>query len=88
MIEGFQALHEDNEKILILVKMIAQSQTDLPCFKRGAQHAINELSQRLTPLGPNVRLDKTQCAYEIDKIIGDAYRTWSTLIYDQFQYVS
>lgn len=36
MIEAFQALHEDNEKIIILVKLLAQSQEDLPCFKRGA----------------------------------------------------
>lgn len=86
MIEGYMALHEDNEKILILVKMLAQSQSDLPCFKRGADQAIAELCQRLTPLGPSHRLDKAQCAYEVDKIIGDAYRTWSTYVYDQYQY--
>lgn len=44
MIDGFQALHEENEKIMILVKMLAQSQEDLPCFKRGVNQAINELS--------------------------------------------
>ena len=52
--------------------------------KRGAEQAIAELCQRLTPLGPNVRLDKAQCTYEVDKIIGDAYRTWSTYVYDQY----
>jgi len=49
MIDGFQALHEENEKIMILVKMLAESQGDLPCFKKGANQAISELSQRLTP---------------------------------------
>lgn len=43
MIEGYQALHEDNEKLIILVQMLAQSQSDLPCFKRGADEAIHEL---------------------------------------------
>jgi phosphatidylinositol 4-kinase B len=43
MIEGYQALHEDNEKIIILVKILAKSQSDLPCFKRGVNEAINEL---------------------------------------------
>lgn len=84
MIEGYQALHEDNEKIIILVKILAQSQGDLPCFKRGVNQAINELSQRLTPLGPNVRLEKATCTYEIDKIIRDAYKSWSTVVYDQY----
>ena len=86
MIEGYQALHEDNEKIIILVKILAQSQSDLPCFKRGVNEAINELCQRLTPNGPNVRLDKAACTYEIDKIIRDAYKSWSTIVYDQYQY--
>ena len=86
MIEGYQALHEDNEKLIILVQMLAQSQSDLPCFKRGASEAIHELKQRLTPLGPQVRLDKANCAYEVDKIIGDAYKSWSTVVYDHYQY--
>ena len=84
MVEGYMALHEDNEKVLVLVKMLAQSASDLPCFKGGAEQAIAELCQRLTPLGPNVRLDKAQCTYEVDKIIGDAYRTWSTYVYDRY----
>ena len=58
MIDGYQALHEDNEKILILVKMIAQSQKELPCFKRGVDEAVKELRHRLTPKGPNVRLTR------------------------------
>lgn len=86
MIEGYQALHEDNEKIIILVQMLAQSQSDLPCFKRGVDEAILELKQRLTPLGPGVKLDKAACAYEIDKIIRDAYKSWSTVVYDRYQY--
>ena len=86
MIEGYQALHEDNEKIIILVKLIAASFEDLPCFKRGAAPAIEELCQRLTPLGPGVKLDKARCTYEVDKMIRDAYKSWTTMIYDQYQY--
>lgn len=88
MIEGYQALHEDNEKIIILVKMLAQAQGDLPCFKRGVNEAINELSRRLTPLGPHVRLDKEACAVEIDRIISEAYESWSTVVYDHYQWCS
>ena len=61
MIEGFQALHEDCEKLIILVKMLAKSQADLPCFKRGADSAISELCQRLSPKGQNVRLTRAEC---------------------------
>jgi len=67
--------------------MLAQSLGDLPCFKRGASEAISELKQRLTPLGPQVRLDKEKCAYEVDKIIRDAYKSWSTVVYDHYQYI-
>lgn len=86
MIDGYQALHNDNEKIVILVQMIGQSQKDLPCFKRGVSEALHELKQRLTPLGPKVKLNRAQCTYEIDKIIREAYKNWSTSIYDKYQY--
>jgi len=82
MVEGFQALHEDNEKIIILVQMMAQSQKDLPCFKRGATEAIFELKQRLIPLGPKIKLNRAQIQYEVDKIIREACRSWTTGIYD------
>eukprot|EP00356_Strombidium_inclinatum_P001737 CAMPEP_0170511186 /NCGR_PEP_ID=MMETSP0208-20121228/66167_1 /TAXON_ID=197538 /ORGANISM="Strombidium inclinatum, Strain S3" /LENGTH=219 /DNA_ID=CAMNT_0010794703 /DNA_START=2067 /DNA_END=2722 /DNA_ORIENTATION=- len=58
MVEGFQALHQDNEKIVILVQMIGESQKDLPCFKVGVAETIHELKKRLTPLGPRVRLSR------------------------------
>ena len=39
---------------------LAQSQKDLPCFKRGATEAIFELKQRLIPLGPKIKLNRAQ----------------------------
>ena len=86
MIEGFQALHEDSEKLIILVKMVAQSQGDLPCFKRGAESAISELCERLMPKGKNVRLDREACEEEVSAIIQAAYNAWTTVIYDRYQY--
>lgn len=66
--------------------MIGQSHKDLPCFKRGVSEALHELKQRLTPLGPKVKLNKGQCTYEVDKIIREACKSWSTSIYDKYQY--
>ena len=49
MIQGYKALNEDYEKIMILVHMMGTSQRDLPCFKRGFDTTIAELKSRLTP---------------------------------------
>lgn len=43
MVEGYQAINHDNEMLIILVQMMAQSQEDLPCFRRGVNETINEL---------------------------------------------
>jgi len=86
MVEGYQALHEDQEKLVLLVEMLAKSHSDLPCFKRGVDEAVSELKQRLAPLGPEILLDKAACSYEMDKIITDAYKSWSTVVYDHYQY--
>ena len=69
MIEGYQAINHDNEMLIILVQMIAQSQQDLPCFKRGVNQTINELKERIAPQGSRRRLTKQECAYEVDKLI-------------------
>ena len=57
---------------------------ELPCFKRGAADAVQEILERLSPLGTGVRLDKAACAFEIDKIIREAYKSWSTVVYDHY----
>jgi len=84
MAEGFQAIHQDNEKIIVLVQMLGQSQQDLPCFKKGVVPTIKELKQRLTPLGPYIKLNKTQCAYQMNVLINEATASWSTAIYDKW----
>ena len=71
---------------MILVKPIAESQSDLPCFKNGVNSAINGLNKRLMPKGANVKLNKKQCEDEIDAIINQSINAFSTRLYDQYQY--
>lgn len=42
MREGFTALHEHADKIIILVEMMLMGQADLPCFIKG-EELIKEL---------------------------------------------
>jgi len=53
MIDGFYVLHQNAEKLILLVQMIAISSNDLPCFKMGPDVAVEELRQRLMPFGSN-----------------------------------
>ena len=33
MVEGYKALHEHAEKLMVLVEMIGMNHSDLPCFE-------------------------------------------------------
>ena len=48
MARGFIALQENAEKIIILVEMMLNGQSDLPCFI-GGRNLIRDLKNRLFP---------------------------------------
>lgn len=50
MREGFMAMHENSDKIIILVEMMLMGMSDLPCFIGGEQ-IIKDLKQRFFPRG-------------------------------------
>lgn len=81
--QGFLALQENAEKIIIIVEMMFLGQNDLPCFKGGEQ-AIFDLKQRFFPTGK--RFNNKQCMEFIDSLIEQSYDNWRTRCYDQFQY--
>lgn len=81
--QGFLALQENAEKIIIIVEMMFLGQNDLPCFKGGEQSII-DLKQRFFPTGK--RFNNKQCMEFIDSLIEQSYDNWRTRCYDQFQY--
>ncbi len=48
MAKGFQVLQENAEKIILLVEMMLNGQSDLPCFI-GGRALIRDLKERLFP---------------------------------------
>lgn len=48
MAKGFLSLQENAEKIIILVEMMLNGQSDLPCFA-GGRNLIRDLKDRLFP---------------------------------------
>lgn len=50
MANGFMALQQNAEKIIILVEMMLMGQGDLPCFE-GGRELMGRLKERLFPNG-------------------------------------
>lgn len=48
MARGFTALQENAERIILLVEMMLNGQSDLPCFI-GGRTLIRDLKERLFP---------------------------------------
>eukprot|EP00347_Sterkiella_histriomuscorum_P015790 403355671 len=84
LIEGFYVIHQNADKIMLLVESIAKTQSDLPCFRYGAQFAIDELRSRLYPL--TKKMSKGEVAQHIDQLIFQSYDNWGTNVYDRWQY--
>lgn len=82
MKEGFMALQEHAEKIIILVEMMFMGQHDLPCFIEG-EKTIKTLKERFFPKG--TRMTEVECSKYIDALIKDSYDNWRTKAYDRFQ---
>ena len=66
--------------------MVALAQSDLSCFKGGSKEAVNELKERLCPLGVETKLTKTDCERIVDALIQESDGNWRTQVYDGFQY--
>lgn len=66
MAKGFSALQDNAEKIIILVEMMLNGQSDLPCFI-GGRNLIKELKERLFP-GMR-RLSPVETQQHVDNLI-------------------
>ena len=81
MAKGFMALQENAEKIIILVEMMLNGQSDLPCFI-GGRNLIKELKERLFP-GMR-RLSAVDAQQHVDNLIYQSNNNWRTNCYDKF----
>ena len=81
--EGFIALQQNSEKIIIIVEMMLMGQHDLPCFK-GKEQTIIELKDRFFPTGK--RFTEKEAQKFVDQLISQSYDNWRTKAYDNFQY--
>ena len=86
MVAGFEALNKHSAKIILLVQMVALAQSDLSCFKGGTKNAVDELRERLCPLGVDKKLSRAECQRIVDGLIQESNGNWRTQMYDGFQY--
>ena len=86
MVAGMKELNKHSAKIILLVQMVATAQSDLSCFKGGTKEAVNELKERLCPLGVDRKLNKADCERYINQLIFESDGNWRTQMYDGFQY--
>ena len=83
MSKGFHALQENAEKIIILVEMMLNGQSDLPCFI-GGRTLVRQLKDRLFP--NQRRMNQVECQRHVDGLIAESLNNWRTRCYDNFQY--
>lgn len=81
MKEGFMALQEHAEKIIIIIEMMFLGQNDLPCFKGGEQ-TLKDLKDRFFPIGR--RFTEKECQRFVDGLVHESYDNWRTKCYDNF----
>ena len=81
MAQGFQALQNAAEKIIILVEMMLMGQSDLPCFQTGRE-LVRELKERLFP--NEKRMDFADICRHVDGLIDASVNNWTTRCYDKF----
>jgi phosphatidylinositol 4-kinase len=81
MVEGFKALHDNADKIILVVEMMMLGQSDLPCFE-GGEPALKALKDRLIPGGK--KMDMADCTRYVDGLIEASYKAWRTKMYDDF----
>ena len=83
MIEGFLAIQENADKIILLVEMMCMGQKDLPCFKDGEQ-VIRDLKARIFPNGSTSRMTSNQATAHINTLLSYSIDNWRTNLYDRF----
>ena len=81
MKQGFLALQENAEKIIIIIEMMFMGQNDLSCFKGGEQ-TIRDLKDRFFPTGR--KFTNNECQRFIDNLVVVSYENWRTRCYDRF----
>ena len=89
MIEGLLAIQKEYHQIQTLIEAMYNLHEDLPCFS-GKLFAIQEVENRIFPNvnGSNIkrRLNPTEAAIFIDRLIEKANNNWRARAYDYYQY--
>lgn len=83
MCQGFMALQEHADLIILLVEMIYMGQKDLPCFKEG-EATIHSMKQRFFPT--DKVFNEAECRTYINGLINESLDNWRTVVYDRIQY--
>jgi phosphatidylinositol 4-kinase len=79
MLLGFLELRRNNEQIFDMIKIMIQTNTNLPCFA-GGEKVIQELNNRFV-----FNINDKNCDGFIDKLVIDSLDSWSTIHYDKYQ---
>lgn len=83
MVSGLLRLKEESAKLLLLVRMVAMSNSDFSCFAGGnTDIAITELEQRLCA---RQELSQSEADAIITELIGKSENNWLTWSYDSYQ---
>lgn len=81
MLKGFMAARKHMDKFVQLVEIISTG-SQLPCFGHGPT-TIKELKQRF-----HMNLTEEQLESLVNGMINGSVHSWTTKIYDQFQYLT
>lgn len=79
MLQGFLAARKHMEGFLHLVE-IMQTGSQLPCFCQGAS-TVRRLRERF-----HMNLTEDQLAEMVEGMVENSIRSWTTRLYDGFQY--
>lgn len=81
ILKGLLAARKHQDRIIPLVE-IMRSGSQLPCFKSGAA-TVQNLKNRF-----HLSMTEEQLQLEVDRMVEDSIHSWSTKLYDGYQYLT
>lgn len=81
ILKGLLAARKHQDRIIPLVE-IMRSGSQLPCFKSGAA-TVQNLKNRF-----HLSMTEEQLQMEVDRMVEDSIHSWSTKLYDGYQYLT
>jgi len=81
--KGYLEICKQRNKLLLLVDLMIQGNEIMPCFVRGREYVLKNLSKRLTP-----NMTRAERKRHFRQLIDRAAGNFTTSGYDTFQYLS